>query len=350
MIAPRTIGMFLSALALASPLTAQNALPDTARLRALDAAVRAGEFRQVTSVLVARNGELIHEAYYDDGGADALRNTRSATKTVVGMLLGIAIERGELAGVDARVVEFFPELQPLAHPDARKDAITVEDFLTMSSLLECDDNNSFSRGHEERMYLIEDWVRFTLDLPIRGFAPWMQKPADSPHGRSWSYCTAGVTTLGGVLAKATETSVQDFAQRHLFAPLGITAAEWQFSPTGLAQTGGGLSLRSRDLLALAQLYADGGAWRGKQIVPAAWVAQSIAPKASIDDDTEYGYLWWLRSFNGHPAWYMTGNGGNKVMVFPTLNMTVVVTATNFGQRDAHALTDRLVAEYVLPAR
>ncbi|MGK2962789.1 MAG: serine hydrolase domain-containing protein [Gemmatimonadaceae bacterium] len=318
-------------------------------MRALDAAVRAGTFRQVTSVLVARNGQVIHEAYYDEGGAEALRNTRSATKTVVGMLIGIAIERGELAGVDARVVEFFPELRPFAHPDVRKDAITVEDFLTMSSLLECDDNNSFSRGHEERMYLIEDWVRFTLDLPVRGFAPWMQKPADSPHGRSWSYCTAGVTTLGGVLASAAGTAVEDYAQQHLFAPLGISRAEWQFSPTGLAQTGGGLSLRSRDLLALAQLYANHGKGRAGQIVPAAWVQRSVTPKARIDDDTEYGYLWWLRDFAGEPAWFMTGNGGNKVMVFPTLNATVVITATNYGQRDAHAITDRILTDYIIPA-
>jgi CubicO group peptidase (beta-lactamase class C family) len=323
---------------------------DTARLERLAREIRSGTFGQITSVVIARAGRLAFEAYFDDQPR-ALRNTRSVTKTITGMLVGIAVDRGALTGVDAHVLDFFPTLAPFANPDPRKSAITIEDLLTMSSLLECDDNNPFSRGNEERMYLVEDWIRFTLDLPIRGFPPWVPKPAEAPYGRSWSYCTGGVTTLGGVLARATGTRVEAFARQVLFEPVGIDSVAWQHTPLGQAQTGGGLALRSRDLLKLGQLYLQGGTWAGRRIVSENWVRASVSPHAAVDDDTEYGYLWWLGRF-GEPAtagYYMTGTGGNRVVVLPERDAVVVLTTTNFGRRDAHALSDRILDEYIVPA-
>jgi CubicO group peptidase (beta-lactamase class C family) len=315
----------------------------------MDSAIRAGDFKNITSVLVSQRGKLIHEAYYDTAGPDALRNTRSATKTIAGMLIGIAIDRGLLSGVNAPVFPFFPDKKPIQNPDPRKLKITVEDFLTMSSLLECDDENQFSRGNEERMYVIEDWIKFTLDLPIKGFAPWATKPKDSPFGRSFSYCTAGVSTLGGVVERATKRPVPEFAAANLFTPLGITKAEWQFSPLGIAQTGGGLGLASRDLLKLGQLYANGGEWNGKRIVSESWVKTSTTAHVRVDDDTEYGYLWWLKAFAQTRAFYMSGNGGNKVAVLPERGLVVVITTTNYNTRGAHQLTDKLLTDHILPA-
>jgi CubicO group peptidase (beta-lactamase class C family) len=320
-------------------------------LRALEGAIEAGEFQKIGSVLVARRGAVAFERYFDGTDASTLRNTRSATKTVTAMLVGIAIDRGMLAGVEAPVLSFFQDRLPLQNPDPRKEAITVEDFLTMSSLLECDDFNSFSRGHEERMYLIEDYVQFTLDLPIRGFPVWATKPEDSPYGRSFSYCTAGVTTLGAVLERATGMPVPDFAQQHLFSPLGITTAEWQFIPLGTAMTGGGLQLTSQDLLKLGQLYLNGGEWNGVQVISQNWVEASIRPQVEIDDATKYGYLWWLRTFRAgdraRAAYLMQGNGGNKVAVFPDLDLVAVITSTNFSTRGMHEQTDRILTDYIL---
>ena len=321
------------------------------RLIAMEKAIQAGDFKKITSVLIARNGKLVYENYFSGSEPAALRNTRSATKTITGMLIGIAIDRKMLPGVNAPVMKFFHERKLVENPDSRKEKITVEDFLTMSSLLECDDWNQFSRGNEERMYLIEDYVKFTLDLPVKGFPAWAAKPKDSAYGRSFSYCTAGVATLGGVLEKATKIPVTEFARKYLFTPLEIQQAEWQITPTGLAMTGGGLGLQSRDFLKLAQLYANGGIWNGKRVITEEWVRKSTQPHARIDDETEYGYLWWLKSFKSGDkkiaAYYMTGTGGSKILVFPNLRLTVVITSENFRERNAHELSERLLSDYIL---
>ena len=106
----------------------------------------------------------------------------------------------------------------------------------------------------------------------------------------------GVVTLGGVLERATGQSVPDFARDHLFGPLGIQRVDWQFTPLGMAMTGGGLGIQSRDLLKLGQLYLNGGEWKGKRIVSEKWVKTSTQPQVRIDEETEYGYLWWLKAF------------------------------------------------------
>jgi CubicO group peptidase (beta-lactamase class C family) len=324
---------------------------DRVALSRMEQGIASSEFKKMTSILVARHGKLVYEAYFE-GSAEDLRNTRSATKTITGVLTGIALDQHLLAGLDAKVVSYFPEKQPFANPDPRKAAITVEDLLTMSSLMECDDWNDFSRGNEERMYLIEDWVRFFLDLPIKGFPPWATKPADSRYGRSFSYCTAGVTTLGGALEKATHSKLADFAATNLFQPLGIQHLQWGYSPLGLAIGGGGLQLDSRDLLKLGQVYLNGGRWNSKRIVPESWVISSTTPHAQIDEETKYGYLWWLKDFKagGHSwsAYFMSGNGGNKVAVFPQLDMVIVITSTNYNAKGMHEQTERLLTDYILP--
>jgi CubicO group peptidase (beta-lactamase class C family) len=323
------------------------------KLQEMESAIRADEFKKITSVVIARHGKLAYEGYFSGTDVNTLMETRSATKSITSMLIGIAIDEGLLEGVNAPVLPFFRDKQPLQNPDPRKDKITVEDLLTMSSLLECDDWNDFSRGNEERMYLIEDWVRFALDLPIKGFAPWVTKPKDSPYGRSFSYCTAGAFLLGQVVERSVKMPVQNFAKKNLFDPLGIEKADWKFSPLGEAQTGGGLGLRSRDLLKLGQLYLNNGVWNGKRIVSESWVKISTEPHVRIDDQTLYGYLWWLKSFksgeHAHPAYFMSGNGGNKVVVLPDLDMVVVITSTNYNTKGMHEQTEKLLTDYLLAA-
>jgi CubicO group peptidase (beta-lactamase class C family) len=159
--------------------------------------------------------------------------------------------------------------------------------------------------------------------------------------------------LGALLEAAVKETVVDFARRHLFDPLSIEEAEWQFTPLGTAMTGGGLGLRSRDLLKLGQLYLNKGEWGGIQVISEEWVNASTRAQVQIDDETTYGYLWWIKDFQGtdrsYPSFFMTGMGGNKTLVFPKLDLVVVITSTNFKLRNAHQLTDEVLTKYILTA-
>ena len=328
-------------------------LLDGELLTSLKDALTAGEFKDITSVLIARNNKLVFESYFDEEGISKLRNTRSATKTITSILIGLAIQNEHLKNVQQTVSEILGDDLKMANLDPRKGQITLEDLLTMSSLLECDDWNQFSQGNEERMYLLENWPQFALDLPVRGFAPWNPKPEELKYGRSFSYCTAGVVLLGKLLETSLKRPIQDFAQESLFSPLGIHNVEWQFTPLGMVMTGGGLGLRSRDLLKFAQLYLDRGIWQGKQVVNENWVTESLKPRTEIDEHTEYGYLWWLGNNivneKKYPSFYLAGMGGNRIAFYPDLNLAVTITAENFGVRNAHDLTDRILNEFILPA-
>ena len=216
----------------------------------------------------------------------------------------------------------------------------------MSSILECDDWNSFSRGNEERMYLVEDWVQFYLDLPIKGFPDWTTKPEKAKYGRVFSYCTAGVVTLGYILNNAVGGYLESFANKYLFEPLGITDYRWQFTPLELPMTGGGLELQADDLVKIGQLFLKKGNWNGVAVIPEAWILDSTKPHVDIDDETEYGYLWWLKTLKvnnkSYPSFYMTGFGGNRIVVFPEQDLVIVVIKSDFSAKNAHQLTENLI--------
>jgi len=302
--------------------------------------IEAGTYGQVTSVLILSNGAPVYERYFNGADAATLHDTRSVGKTVTGMLAGIAVDRGVLS-LDAPLAAHFTDLQPFTHPDARKDALTMEDLLTMSGPLECNDWNRFSRGNEERMYVVEDWSGFFWDLPIRGFPSWSTPPEQADYGRAFSYCTAGVQVAGDAIQRATGEDLEAFAQTHLFEPLGIDTYNWPRTASGVLHLGGGLRLNTRDWARLGELQRQGGLHEGRRVISAGWTQASITPHATIDTGPGflYGYLWWLADRDSPVGTVryaaMNGNGGNRVFVVPEHDLTVVLTKTDYNTSQMH---------------
>jgi len=321
----------------------------------LEAAIANQELKQISSVLVAHSGKLVYEKYFNGSDQAYLNDIRSASKSFTSLLLGIAIEQGKLDSVNQPAFALFPDKKPWRNPDPRKDQITLQDLLTMSSVLECNDWNQHSRGNEERMYLIEDWAQFVLDLPVRGTPPWETKPQDSPYGRHFSYCTGGVFLLGNIIERASKVQLEDFAQQHLFKPLGINSVKWPESPLGVAQAGGGVQARSIDLLKLGQLVLNKGRWENQQVVSQQWINESLQPRAEIGQGAakDYGYLWWIFNFTVNEHLYVTyaaaGNGGNYIFIIPELNLVTVITSQAYNQAYMHAQSQSILTDYVLPS-
>ncbi len=337
------------------PIAAQAASPrlDPAPLAALEAAVASDEIKQVTSVLLLVDGTVAYEHYFNGADAQTLNDVRSASKSVTSLLVGAAIGDGHLPGVQARVYDYFPDFTAGHAVDPRLRGTTVEDLLTMSSLWECDDQNQFSAGNEERMYVTERWLDFALALPVKGFAPWMSRPEDSPHGRAHAYCTADSFVLGAVLERATKLPLAEYAAQALERPLGITRSHWNRSPEGIGMGGGGTRYRTRDLARLGELVLAGGRWQGKQLVPADYIAAMIRPQAQTDDGSDYGYQWWGLKLpvDGKEitVWAMSGNGGNYVFVMPEKKLVAVVTSKAYNRSYAHPQSRRVLTGFLLPA-
>ncbi len=345
------ISNFLIAMSLHGQVNFTHTTPMHEILVSLDSTISSGKYEQVTSVLIAHKGEVLYEKYYNGTDENTLHNTRSATKTMATILTGIAIDQGYIQSEKDNILKYLSRKLPVENPDPRKENITIEDLLTMSSMLECNDWNNHSRGHEERMYVIEDWTSFYLDLPIRSY-PFEPKPEDQPYGRSFSYCSAGAAALADIVQSAVGVPLQEYAQNNLFQPLGIVDYKLDYNPAGILNTAGGSNYKSRDFLKMAQLLLNGGKWNGNQILSSDWIEKATTPRANIMDDIDYGYLLWLRDYgDDHKTrtYAMAGNGGQRVLIAPDIETTVVITTTNYGNRNAQNYSDEMLNKYIIPS-
>ncbi len=268
------------------------------------------------SLLVIRNGYLVAEAYAPLNGTDIKHNLYSVTKTVTATLIGALIQDKLLDGVDTPVLKLFAN-RDVQNVDARKQALTVRDLLTMSSGLESNEMEAAQLDVPSTDALMEqsdDWVQFALDLPMSREA-----------GTQWYYTNIGPMILSGIITELTGKSAADYAAEKLFAPLGITDYRWNKSSTGISIGASELYLTPRDMAKIGYLYLNHGTWDGKQIISADFATAAIGNQINTPwDSTNYGYLWWrIEPINFSLA---LGYGGQYIMVLPNSNMVVVMTA------------------------
>jgi hypothetical protein len=235
----------------------------------------------VHSVLLYQHGKLIYEEYFYGYDWQRQHQLRSATKSVVSTLAGIAIDRHDIPSVNEPVLPHMKYAGYL-NPDPRKAKITLRDMLTMQSGLACNDHNDKSPGNEVLIDDTPDWVKATLDLPL------LNNP-----GTVGFYCSGGVAVVGRMVENATHMYLPDFAQKNLFEPLGIARSQytWNYDLTNADKEYGQIHLRPRDMMKLGILYKDGGRWNGKQVLAASYAHDAISAHSQVDD-AGYGYFWW----------------------------------------------------------
>jgi CubicO group peptidase (beta-lactamase class C family) len=307
-------------------------------------AILDGTYKQVHSVLLYQRGKLVLEEYFYGYSAERTQQLRSATKSVVSALAGITIDRGALSGVNTRVLPLM-SYATYDHPDPRKAATTLDNFLSMSSGLDCNDHSSTSPGRETVIDDELDWVKATLDLPM------INDPGTLAY-----YCSGGVAVVGRAIENAVHMRVPEFAQANLFGPLGIARSNWtwNYDLTNADKEYSQIHLRPRDMLKLGILFADGGRWHGQQIISESWVRTSIAEHSHVDD-VSYGYFWWRPWLNVETSTgsqhvdvvAAQGNGGQKIYLVPQYNLVAVFTAGGYNAESTPPNT--IMAKIILPA-
>ena len=320
----------------------------------LDESFERGELPNLHAVVVARHGKLVLERYYEGKdrrwginlglvtfAPDVKHDLRSVSKSIVSLLYGIALSQGQVPNLDQPLVDQFPAYEDL-RTDAQRRRITVAHALTMTLGLEWDESLPYSdpRNSEIAMERAADRYHFVLSRPI----------VTAP-GRQWEYSGGATALLGHLIARGTGMSLHDFAREMLFRPLGIVDTSWTVGSNGEPSAASGLRLRPRDLAKIGQLVLNQGSWEGRQIVPRDWLDASFKAHIQADHGLDYGYQWWLgRGRNDRVPWMAGfGNGGQRLTIFPDLDLVVTVLAGNYNKPDAWKVGVAIITEILLPA-
>ncbi len=338
----------------------QKAGLDSSLIQAMDSNVANGTYPNIHSVLIWKDNQLVFEKYYpghdqiwgDDIGnivftRDSLHDIRSVTKSIVGACIGIAIAQRKINSVNQRVFDFYPEYKQL--DTGLKSTLTIKHLLTMTTgqVWNEDVPYSDSANSEIKMINSPDPVKFALAEPL-----------EKVPGTSWKYNGGSTQVLASIIEKATGKRVDQFADEYLFKPLGINRYTWIMYPgTRLPAAASGLRLTPRDLIRFGVLYLNNGVYNGRNIIPAAWVSESMQmhfeQSADQNNRNGYGYQFWLRSLPSSADTNLVaiaiGNGNQRVFIDRPDNTVVVITAGNYNNWSITNNSDKLVEAFIYPA-
>lgn len=312
------------AAAAADPEVLQPALDEAAALERLH------------GLIIAQGGTAVVERAFRGPGLDRPVNIKSAAKSIISALVGIAIDRGVLEGVDQPIGPILGSRVP-ADADPRVRRITIGDLLSMRAGLERTSGANYGRWVSSR-----DWVRYILSRPF----------VDEPGGRML-YSTGSTHLLSAILTRASGRSTLELARSWLGEPLDIAIPPWMRDPQGIYMGGNNMALSPRALLRFGELYRLGGTIGGRSVLRRSWIEASWTPRTrSPFNGTDYGYGWFIAAARGHPVYFAWGYGGQMVYVVPSLALTVVTTCDSnhpAGRDGFVRVLHRLLAERIIPA-
>ncbi|MEK1902918.1 MAG: serine hydrolase [Rhizobium sp.] len=292
----------------------------------LDSLGEREELKPLKSVVVARDGRVVAEHGYRGHSPSESTNIKSASKSIISALVGIAIGKGLLEGPDQKIAPILKADLP-ASPDQRLNEITIGNLLSMQAGLDRMSGANYGRWVSSR-----NWVRFALSQPF----------VDQPGGEML-YSTASTHLLSAILTKVGGKSTLALAREWLGPVEGFRIGAWERDPQGIYLGGNQMAMSARSLLAFGELYRNGGRMDdGKQVIPADWVAQSWQRRTnSRFSGDDYGYGWFTRQIGGEQVHFAWGYGGQMLYIVPTLNLTVVMTSEESGPSARNGYRDSL---------
>lgn len=296
----------------------------------------AGAFDNLQVLIVSQGGEVLIEEGFGGHSPTTPTNIKSASKSIISALVGIAIEEGLLEGVDQPIALLLADKLP-ADPDPRIHEITIGNLLSMQAGL-----GRTSGSNYGRWIASADWVRAALAQPFT-----------RDPGEGMLYSTGSTHLLSAILTKVSGRDVMDLANEWLGMEGAFRIADWERDPQGIRLGGNQMAVSPRALLAFGELYRNGGTFEGERILPEEWIAESWTPRTrSVFSGEQYGYNWFIRDMAGYDCFYAWGYGGQMLYVLPDLELTVVITSDTdrpsgrSGYKDdLHALIEDLVVPF-----